>query len=87
MNALAEEFYHRTGYAATEWAVINFKAGGQAMHDIMIEDMKKIVEALDKIAFQESVYLKENDYFCEVRRLNLMAKQALQSIEKFLEGK
>ena len=47
MNELAEEFYHRTGYAATEWAVINFMAGGQAMHDLMIEDMKKLVEALE----------------------------------------
>lgn len=42
--------------------------------------------ALEEIAIEQEFYIKTKDYFSEVVRLNLTAKEALQKLKEFRGG-
>ena len=70
--------------SAYEYCVgpVGFKNGFRYAHDLMLEDMRKIVEALGEIAIEQDFYIKSKDYFSEIVRLNLIAKKALQELKE-----
>ncbi len=65
--------------AAYEYCVgpVGFKNGFKYAHDLLMKDVRGLVEALSEIAIEQEFYIKSKDYFSEVVRLNLTAKEAL----------
>ena len=45
------------------------------------EAVKDLIDALEEIAIEQKFFIKEKDYFSEVVRLNLTAKEALSDFE------
>lgn len=81
-DAEAEKFYKDSGWVPSEWAVMNFKAGFDCRDKLDKEALKIAVEALNEIAIEQQFYIAKKDYFSEVVRLNLTAKEALEEIRK-----
>ena len=59
----------------------------KAQFKIQSEIIEEMKEALEQIAIEQELFIRNKDYFSEVVRLNLTAKEALESITKKLGEK
>mgnify|MGYP000213867914 CR=1 FL=1 len=58
----------------------------QKREELLMSVIEKMKDSLDLIAEEQRFYIKDKDYFSEVVRLNLTAKETLEEIFKIMEG-
>jgi len=57
----------------------------QAGHDSLKPALITAIEDLEKLSQEQEIYVSNKDYFSEVVRLNLMAKETLEKIMEKLK--
>lgn len=86
---LAEKHYKESGHVPTDWALINFYSGFDAASAEYEKIIAELEEALIFYANGDGDVLdwdRVNNQAC-IQDRGKTAQEALQSIEKFLEGK
>lgn len=85
----AENYYKKTGYVPTEWAVMNFIAGfdkgAEEMAKIKDAQIEELVEALEVISERDQFYIKDKDYYAEMNCLKVLAEEALADHKRMVE--
>lgn len=82
----AENYYKKTGYVPTEWAVMNFIAGfdkgAEEMAKIKDAQIEGLVEALENIASEYSEDIFDEGYNPHQNPAFTMANKALENFRK-----
>lgn len=83
-NSLAEELSLEDDYACDSSTPCKkcFDAASAEYEKIIAE----LERALEEIGIEQKFYIKTKDYFSEVVRLNLTAREALQNLKDFRGG-